>query len=110
MRLGALAAALVLVGSITVTFPAGEQSASAQVVEVRMGALASGSTVTGNFTEGTASVAGVLITPLTTNMLYLNNTDATNAWYAKIAAVSTSGLANVVSLTVGLDNGTQTPQ
>lgn len=100
-----LAAAALLVGAITLTYPAGTQSATALEVEVRFGPLVAGSSAGQNASDASASVAGSLLS-LRTNMLYLNNTNATGAWYVKIASASTSGLANVVSVTVGIDNGT----
>lgn len=109
---GALAVlvAWALMGSITLTYASGTTSAATQLVEVRLGALAAGSAASSDHAEGTASVAGVLVSART-NLLYLNNTNATGAWYVKIAQVSTSGISNVVSLAVGIDNGTaSTPQ
>lgn len=94
-----------LVGSITLTYPSATPSSDVREVEVRMGPLASGSSVTGNHTEGSASTGGSLIS-VRTDMLYLNNTNASGAWYARIDAVGSTGIANLVYLAIGIDNGT----
>lgn len=105
MRTASLLASFALIGSITLAYPAATPASDVREVEVRMGALASVSSVTGNSTEGAASVSGSLLS-LRTDMLYLNNTNATGIWYAKISAVQSSGVSNLVSLTIGIDNGT----
>lgn len=108
--LGALLACALLVGVIGLIYPAGTHSGTAQEVEVRFGALTAGSSAGANDSDASAAVAGSLLSSRT-DMLYLNNTNATGAWYAKIASVGESGLASIVSLTVGIDNGTaSTPQ
>lgn len=102
-----LVVAWALMGSIALTFDAGTTSATGEYVEVRMGALASGSTVTSDYAEGTATAIGVL-SSTRTDLLYLNNTNATGVWHVKLAQVSATGVSNIVTLTIGVDNGTST--
>lgn len=79
-------------------------------VEVNFGRLADGSTIGVNSSNATASVAGTLVS-LRTDLLYLNNTNATAPWLARISLVGSTGIANLALLTVGIDNGTaSTPQ
>lgn len=73
-------------------------------VEVPMGRLAAGSAVGSNATNATASTAGALVST-TTDLLYLNNTNASAPTYARLVLTSSSGLANVVDLQVGIKNG-----
>ena len=103
-------AAHLLVGSIALTYDPGDQSGVASEVEVRFGALAAGSSGGANASEATASAAGSLL-GARTDLLYLNNTNATGAWFVKIESVGATGASNIASLTVGIDNGTaSTPQ
>lgn len=104
-RVAAFALALLVSGSVTLTYPSATPSSDVRQVETPLAPLAGGSSVTGSGTEATASVGGSLIS-LKTNVLYLNNTNATGVSYAKINAVSSSGVSNLVSLTVGINNGT----
>lgn len=97
--------AFALVGSITLSYPAGTHAMTPQVVEVRFGPLVAGSSAGANYSDASASVAGALVT-LATDMLYLNNTNATGVWYVRLVSVSTAGIASIVSLDVGIDNGT----
>ncbi|HWG91706.1 MAG TPA: hypothetical protein VNZ52_12730 [Candidatus Thermoplasmatota archaeon] len=101
--------AYLLVGSLQVVHEAASGSLEPQLVEVRLGALAPGSSPGLSFTRGSASVTGGLLS-VSTNVLYLNNTNATGASYAKLALSSSSGLANLALVEVGLNNGTQTAQ
>jgi hypothetical protein len=39
-------------------------------------------------------------------MLWLNNTNASGPWLVKLILVSSSGVTNLASLAVGIDNGT----
>lgn len=78
-------------------------------VEVPFGRLAPGSTVGANSTNASVSVGAALLST-TTDALYLNNTNATGAYYARLVAYSTSGIANLVTLEIGIDNGTRTEQ
>lgn len=103
----ALLTAFALVGSITLTHAPGTTSASLSLVEVALGALASGSTGGANGTEGVASLEGSLVL-LRKDVLYLNNTNATGVWYVRLASAGTSGISNIVSLEIGVDNGTST--
>lgn len=101
--------ALALVGSITLVHDAASGSLVGRSVETPLGRLASGSAVGVNATNATASIAGTLLTG-TTNVWWLNNTNASGAYHAKIDVVSSSGVANLALLRVGIDNGTQTDQ
>lgn len=103
--LAAFPLAFALIGSIALTHSPGTTSASMSAVEVGLGALASGSTGGANRTEGVASLVGSLVS-LRTDVLYLNNTNTTGIWYARLASAGTTGISNIVSVTVGIDNGT----
>lgn len=98
-----------LVGSIQVVTTATPATIEPTPAEALFGAYAPGSTVGANATNGSASVASALITA-TTQMLYLNNTNATGIYYAKLILTSSSGLDGITSMTVGINNGTSTPQ
>lgn len=100
-----LAAALVLVGSIQATYETRISNVEPSEVETPMGSLAPGSSGGLNGTDGTASVVGTLLATRT-DVLYLNNTNATGAWYARLTSTSSTGIANLVSLELGIDNGT----
>jgi hypothetical protein len=78
---------------------------SPDTVQAPLGALAAGSSAGLNGTNGSASVVGGLVSS-TTNLLYLNNTDATAAVYAKLSLTSSTGTSGITSLTVGIHNGT----
>lgn len=99
-----VAVAALFVGSITTTHESALQM-QPRSVEAPMGALASGSSGGVNGTNGTASVAGALVSA-TTDVLYLNNTNATTPAYAKLVLTGSSGLAGVSSLAIGIKNGT----
>lgn len=75
-----------------------------RTTEAPMGRLAAQSGVGSNATNATASTAGALVST-TTDLLYLNNTDATAPTYARLVLTSSSGLGNVVSMQVGIKNG-----
>ena len=105
----ALLAGLLLTGSITLTH-SGSLTLSPATTHAPMGRLAAGSSVGSNATNGSASVAGALVAT-TTDLLYLNNTDGSNAVYARLVLTSNSALTGVTSLSVGIKNGTsQTAQ
>lgn len=107
MKLAGLLAAFVLVGSLDLTSDPGNWTLAVGEVETRLGALAPGSSGGLNATQGTASVTGTLLTT-TTNLLYVNNTNASGVWYARLNVVSTTGIANLPTLTIGINNGTAT--
>lgn len=109
MKAIALAVGLLTVGSITLDYAPGSSATDTFEAEVRLGALATGSSGGMNGTEGSASVVGSLVS-VTTDVLYLNNTNSTGAWTVRLASVSTSGLGSVLALEIGIDNGTRTPQ
>lgn len=100
-----LALAFLLVGSIALAAQSTAPAVAPEEVEVRMAPLAAGSSAGQNFSDASASVAGVLISART-NVLWLNNTNATGAWYVRLEAVGATGITNLASVTVGVDNGT----
>lgn len=75
-------------------------------VEVPFGKLAAGSSVGANATNATASVAAGVVVAATTQAFYLNNTNASGAWYVKLVHVSSSGIAQLSTGNLGVDNGT----
>lgn len=102
--------AIALAAGVLQTLPlSGEMSVDPEGTEVPFGRLVSGSSVGSNATNATASLDGATLLT-TTSMLYLNNTNATGAWYAKIVLTSSSGVSNLVNMRVGIDNGTATDQ
>jgi hypothetical protein len=111
-RASALSAALVVVlvagvaaaGISLRTTPSGA-TVGPEHGEVVFGRLASGSSVGLNATNASASVNGALITT-TTNLWYLNNTNASAPYFARIVLTSTPGISDVTSLKLGIDNGT----
>lgn len=105
----ALAVSIATVGSITVLTAGPGATTIIEAVEVPLAPLASGSTVGLNATNGSVSLANSLLL-VSANAFYLNNTNATGAYYAKLALLSSSGVGNVVALSIGIDNGTQTDQ
>lgn len=105
----AFAAALALGGSIALAHTASSGAFDVEEVETRFAPLALGSTAGTNATNASASVTGVLLAA-SANALWLNNTNTTGAWYVRLTAAATSGLPNLVTLVVGIDNGTLTPQ
>lgn len=102
-------AAWLLVGSITLTHAGGAGEVLPQPVETPFGRLASGTTVGLNMTNASGSVMGSLV-GTTTNVWYLNNTNATSSYLARIDLTSSTGVSNLVNLVVGIDNGTKTAQ
>ena len=106
---GCIAACLCLIGTIGLTYGLGGGTAEPEQVEVPFGKLVAGSTVGTNATNASVSIIGTLLST-TTDVLYLNNTNATGSSYARIELRTSSGLANLVLLDIGIDNGTQVPQ
>jgi hypothetical protein len=107
-RAPALALALALVGSITLTH-ASAPSISVRTVEVPFGKIVAGSSVGANATNGSVSIAGRIVLG-TDNVLYVNNTHSTDALYVKLSEWSVTGLGGVTTINVGIDNGTSTDQ
>lgn len=99
----ALAAGLLLTGSITIQH-ASTIAVRPVRVEAPLGPLAAGSSAGMNATNGSASVAGSLLST-TTDLLYLNNTNATSPVHAKLVLNSASGVAGLTSLAIGIRNG-----
>lgn len=104
-----LLAAAMLVGVLQSLPLTGEMRVDPEATEVPFGALAPGSSAGTNATNATASLAGTTLLT-TTELLYLNNTNATGVWYAKIVLTSSSGISNLLNMRVGIDNGTATDQ
>ena len=106
MKRAALLAALLLVGSLQLTHGDSTPSLSPSQAEAAFGALASGSTVGANATNASVSIAGAVALAATQNVLYLNNTNATGAYYVKLVSTTTTGLAGATTINLGIDNGT----
>lgn len=102
--LGALVVILLLTGSITLSH-ASTLTLRPATVEAPLGRLASGSSAGANATNGSASVTGALVST-TTDLLYLNNTNASAAVFAKLVLTSSSGVGGLTLLSVGIKNGT----
>lgn len=98
-----------LAGTIGLTHPSGVSRLEPTPSEVTFTPLAPGSSGGLNGTRATASVPGALLST-TTSLWRLDNANGTGSYVAKLEVVSTSGLSNLVGLTVGIDNGTATPQ
>ena len=96
-------------GSIRLTTSGLPATTLPEPVEVAFAPRAAGATVGANATNASATVAGSLV-GTTAQALWLNNTNASGAYHARIVLWSASGLADVTSLAVGIDNGTATPQ
>lgn len=104
-RAAALLAGALLVGSLTLVYQQPAADVAPEEGEVLMRPAAAGATVGANSTNASASVAGSLLSA-TTSVLYLNNTNASGAWHARLALHSSSGVTNLALLSVGIDNGT----
>ncbi len=78
-------------------------------VEVPFGQHVAGSTLGANQTNASVSIAGSLL-ETTTDILYINNTNATGAHHARLEVIDTTNLANLDLLKLGIDNGTTTDQ
>ena len=94
---------LLLTGSITLAHQSGV-GLSPAATHAPLGRLASGSSAGMNATNGSATVVGSLVSA-TTDVLYLNNTDPTQAVYAKLVLTSSTGTSGITALSVGIDNG-----
>lgn len=108
-HLAAALAAAALVGAISYATTDATPTHEPEPVEIGFAPLAAGSSAGGNATNATASTGGSL-GGLTTNLLYLNNTNATGLYHAKLVSYASSGVSNIVALEIGIDNGTKTPQ
>lgn len=102
-----------LVVATGVTYPytvASTTVADTEDVEVAFGIAIEGVTIGANATNASVTLARSTVL-LTTNALWLNNTNATGAYYAKIVLHSSAGaVARLTILDVGINNGTSTPQ
>lgn len=103
--LACLLVAALLVGALYVRSASSGPTIAPSEVEVRLAALAAGSTGGLNHTEGRANVTGALL-QTRTDMLFLNSTNATAAWFVRLEVASVSGVSNLVLLDIGIDNGT----
>jgi hypothetical protein len=109
-RLAAMATGVLLIGSVYVTDVFSSLTTSPVAVEVALGALAAGSSAGTDGTNGVATITGTLLTG-TTDLFYLNNSNATGPWHVKLALTGSSGVTNLALLSLGVDNGTtSTPQ
>lgn len=107
--LGVFMASLFVTGSITLTRDPSQGALQPRRVEVGMGPLVSGVTVDADGANASVSMVGSK-TLRTVNVLWLNNTNASGAWFVRLQSNGTTGLANLVALTIGIDNGTKTNQ
>jgi hypothetical protein len=106
----AVALALALVGSISLTHPSAP-SMTVNTVEVLLGKSLSGSSVGVNSTNGSVSIPERVISLSTDTLFYLNNTHATDSYYVKLVEYSATGLTGVSTLNLGINaNGTSTDQ
>ena len=110
MRLPALLAALLLVGSLQLTHEASTPGLSPAAAEVRFAPSAPGSSAGANATNASATVAGAVVLASTQDILWLNNTNATGAYWVRLVATSVSGVAGATTLALGVNNGTPTDQ
>lgn len=93
-------------GGIRLVHTTSAPSLGVATVEVPFGKLASGSSVGANATNASASISAGVVVAATTNVFYLNNTNASAAWYVKIVYVGSSGIAQLSTGNFGVDNGT----
>lgn len=102
-----------LVVATGVTYPytvASTTVADTEDVEVAFGIAIEGVTIGANATNASVTLARSTVL-LTTNALWLNNTNATGAYYARVSLHASSGLDPLLTLLeVGIDNGTLHPQ
>ncbi len=76
-------------------------------VEVPFGQHVAGSTLGVDNTNASVSISGSLL-ETTTEILYINNTNASGAHWARLEVVGTTNLANLQLLEIGIDNQTTT--
>lgn len=94
----------VAVGSaLQVRNPTSTLAMSVGTATAPFGALLAGTTLGANLTNASASLPARTIVSGTDNVLYLNNT-ATSVSYVKLVHVSSSGLANLATLNLGVNN------
>lgn len=109
MRMAWLLAGLVLLavpaqGGIVLLHTESSGGFTPVEVEAPFGQLVPGSTLGANATNASVSIAGSTLTK-TTNLLYINNTNATGAHYARLALVGSSDLGALDVVRLGIDNG-----
>lgn len=110
MRLPALLAALLLVGSLQLTHEASTPGLSPATAEARFAPAAAGASAGLNATNASATVAGAVVLAATQDLFWLNNTNATGAYWVRLVATSTSGVAGATAIALGINNGTPTDQ
>jgi len=110
VRAAALLAALLLVGSLQLTHDASTPALQPATAQARFAPLAAGSTAGANATNASATVAGAVLVASTQDLLWLNNTNATGAYWVRLVSTSATGLAGATTLRLGVDNGTATDQ
>lgn len=93
-------------GGIQLEHTTSAPSLDVATVEVPFGKLATGSTVGANATNASASISAGVVVTSTANAFYLNNTNASAAWYVKIVYVASSGIAQLTTGNLGVNNGT----
>lgn len=98
--------ALALVGSITLSHGPSTPTMTISPVEVALGPLLAGSSVGANATNGSVTFAGATSLLTTTDLLYLNNTNASRTYYVKLMEYSSTGLALATTINIGVNNGT----
>ncbi|MHB8587172.1 MAG: hypothetical protein ACYDDF_15200 [Thermoplasmatota archaeon] len=108
----ALATIGLLVGSLSATTQQGtvEYAVVAAQLVFGHGPNALTSTPGPDLTEGTVVLAPSLTQITDTNVLYVNNTNTTSTSYAQITVASSSGLAELSSLAIGLNDGSLVSQ
>lgn len=78
-------------------------------VEVPFGRIISGSSIGANNTNASVAIAATLL-QTSTDILYLNNTNATSPYFVRFELVGTDNLGLLDLVRVGIDNGTTTDQ
>lgn len=105
-RLVAVALAALLVGSIfRYDLVVSSFSTEPGLVELRLAPLGAGAVAGTDGTNGTVSLTGTLALT-TTDLFWINNTNASAPWYVKLELTSSSGVANLAAATLGVNNGT----
>lgn len=79
----------------------------ARQVETPLGPLATDSLVGANATNGTGSIAAAILIAASSDVFYLNNTNASGVWYVRLVHVASTGLETLTTGNVGVDNGTR---
>lgn len=106
-----LAALALTMGALQLAYGDSTPSMTVVEVEVPLRPLAPGSSTGANSTNASVSFAACLAISCSTDLWYLNNTNASGTYYAKLVSTSTSGLnVEVTTLDIGIDNGSTNDQ